>query len=291
MPVVKTKNAAAKYVTVGYVSRNIVREQSLIYYSLGRRATRFKVPDCDRHYMVHEDLLCANSGLFKARLQKKRKAVSGDCPICHEDLSPEAGDITFCRAACGQNLHEKCMEDWNSSRAGATTCPMCRTAWSEVPETMTFLGERLDQNALQVYIDWLYRGNLRLGEGHGCYTTSNDVLLLQAMDVAEVLVDKGFQHALVAYHVTGLMSGEDAGFRSEGITETYECVGIDTQGYIVDSSLATDCVDWLDKVDMDQLPAEFVQRLCRASLPAGNEVRNVAWLLSKYTEGEYELKP
>lgn len=47
-----------------------------------------------------------------------RKEVSGDCPICFTEFEPEMEDIVWCRAACGNNLHKDCFEQWAKSQAG-----------------------------------------------------------------------------------------------------------------------------------------------------------------------------
>ncbi|MCJ1380512.1 hypothetical protein MMC17_003620 [Xylographa soralifera] len=59
-----------------------------------------------------------------------RKAIDGDCPICFTELDAEDKSIVFCRAACGNNLHRECFEQWARSQAGKTvTCVYCRTPW------------------------------------------------------------------------------------------------------------------------------------------------------------------
>ncbi|MCJ1388772.1 hypothetical protein MMC18_001622 [Xylographa bjoerkii] len=59
-----------------------------------------------------------------------RKSIDGDCPICFTELDADDKDILFCRAACGNNLHRECFEQWARSQAGKTvTCVYCRTPW------------------------------------------------------------------------------------------------------------------------------------------------------------------
>lgn len=62
---------------------------------------------------------------------KNRKEVCGDCPICFSELdasSPES--IVWCRAACGQNVHQECFEMWARTKGGnEVTCPFCRSPW------------------------------------------------------------------------------------------------------------------------------------------------------------------
>lgn len=62
----------------------------------------------------------------------KRKPVEGDCPICCEELSTDAGEPTvWCKAACGNNLHKSCFDQWAATKGagGGVTCPYCRTKW------------------------------------------------------------------------------------------------------------------------------------------------------------------
>ncbi|PNS20016.1 hypothetical protein CAC42_1463 [Sphaceloma murrayae] len=62
----------------------------------------------------------------------KRRPVEGDCPICCCELDEGAEEVVWCRAACGNNLHKSCFEQWAASRRGVeVTCPYCRTGWSE----------------------------------------------------------------------------------------------------------------------------------------------------------------
>ncbi|KAF2223392.1 hypothetical protein BDZ85DRAFT_273692 [Elsinoe ampelina] len=62
----------------------------------------------------------------------KRRSVEGDCPICCCDLDDKAEEVVWCKAACGNNLHKSCFDQWAASRRGQkVTCPYCRTAWTE----------------------------------------------------------------------------------------------------------------------------------------------------------------
>ncbi|KAG5992864.1 hypothetical protein E4U54_003521, partial [Claviceps lovelessii] len=63
--------------------------------------------------------------------RSKRKSIEGDCPICFcafDAQSPES--IVWCRAACGQNMHQECFEMWARTKmGGGVTCPFCRSIW------------------------------------------------------------------------------------------------------------------------------------------------------------------
>lgn len=62
-----------------------------------------------------------------------RKPIEGDCPICYSDLDPSGEDVTFCRAACGQNMHRDCFNTWAQTKGykEKATCPMCRSTWQD----------------------------------------------------------------------------------------------------------------------------------------------------------------
>lgn len=64
----------------------------------------------------------------------KRKPVEGDCPICFCEMEDGGEALVWCRAACGQNMHQGCFETWAATkrRQGAgreVTCPYCRSVW------------------------------------------------------------------------------------------------------------------------------------------------------------------
>lgn len=40
-----------------------------------------------------------------------RKSIEGDCPICFMEFE-EGEDIVWCRAACGNNIHKTCFDQW-----------------------------------------------------------------------------------------------------------------------------------------------------------------------------------
>ena len=57
-----------------------------------------------------------------------RKPVEGDCPVCVMEFE-DGEDIVWCRAACGQNIHRSCFEQWQRSKPGAVRCVYCRSVW------------------------------------------------------------------------------------------------------------------------------------------------------------------
>lgn len=83
----------------------------------------------------------------------KRKPIEGDCPICYSELEPhDAEKIVWCRAACGQNMHQGCFEMWARTKATKVTCPMCRSEW-EGAEKMTSQVDRSRGTIVEGYVN------------------------------------------------------------------------------------------------------------------------------------------
>ncbi|ORY09369.1 hypothetical protein BCR34DRAFT_615853 [Clohesyomyces aquaticus] len=64
----------------------------------------------------------------------KRKPIDGsDCFICYSSF--EEGEATdYCKAACGNNVHKACIDQWIQAlrtQYKTPTCPYCRTEWME----------------------------------------------------------------------------------------------------------------------------------------------------------------
>ena len=57
---------------------------------------------------------------------KRRGLDGGDCPICFMPFEPaelKNGDVVWCRAACGNNVHRMCFEQWaEAKRGGEVKC-------------------------------------------------------------------------------------------------------------------------------------------------------------------------
>ncbi|KAH0285701.1 hypothetical protein KCU62_g7325, partial [Aureobasidium sp. EXF-3399] len=71
----------------------------------------------------------------------KRKPIEGDCPICCEELSKEKEAIVWCQAACGNNLHKTCFDQWAATKGhGQVTCPYCRTQWQNAIDSSSLKG-------------------------------------------------------------------------------------------------------------------------------------------------------
>ena len=63
---------------------------------------------------------------------RKPYSSDEDCPICCMPFEPEKEEIVFCKAACGNNVHKECFEQWAATKRAKraqVTCPFCRTPW------------------------------------------------------------------------------------------------------------------------------------------------------------------
>ncbi|GES62666.1 RING finger domain protein [Aspergillus terreus] len=77
--------------------------------------------------------------------QGKRRPIEGDCPICFMEFEPEKEEIVWCRAACGNNIHKTCFQQWAfTQRAQGVRCVLCRTAWQSDSSDLNL--EQLMQN-------------------------------------------------------------------------------------------------------------------------------------------------
>lgn len=62
-----------------------------------------------------------------------RKPIDGECPICYMEFEPAKESITYCKAHCGNNVHQDCIATWLRSQQQMyhkATCPYCRVAWA-----------------------------------------------------------------------------------------------------------------------------------------------------------------
>ena len=73
-----------------------------------------------------------------------------DCPICCMPFEPEKEEIVFCKAACGNNVHKECFDQWAATKTAQrakVTCPFCRTPWQGDSETVRKLVQEGNVNA------------------------------------------------------------------------------------------------------------------------------------------------
>ncbi|ORX97519.1 hypothetical protein K493DRAFT_314040 [Basidiobolus meristosporus CBS 931.73] len=60
-----------------------------------------------------------------------RKAITGECPICYEEMKP-TDQLVWCKVQCGNNVHEECWSHWSLAKRKSgeqVTCVYCRAEW------------------------------------------------------------------------------------------------------------------------------------------------------------------
>ena len=137
-------------------------------------------------------MLCKRSAFFKNRFQRARKDIEGECVICHEDLDTLTANLTYCKA-CGNNLHQDCMNIWHDTNS---TCPTCRAEWvaSEFFESMHL--EHVDANGFDVYIQWLYGSGLPTYNADKGDDELRCIRLIDAHIVGDFVKDSSFVQAV-----------------------------------------------------------------------------------------------
>ncbi|EEP80761.1 conserved hypothetical protein [Uncinocarpus reesii 1704] len=73
--------------------------------------------------------------------QGKRKPIDGDCPICFMEFDAANDEVVWCKAACGNNIHKACFQQWVASQAGKEVrCVYCRSPWEgDKPDIQSLL--------------------------------------------------------------------------------------------------------------------------------------------------------
>ncbi|KAK7746552.1 hypothetical protein SLS62_009349 [Diatrype stigma] len=111
-----------------YVMSRVLRARFDLVYQLALLASEL------REIFSHAPPIEISDGNSdqQQEIDKNRKEVDGDCPICFTPF--EGSDNTvYCRAQCGQNLHEECFQMWAATKRTSVrdkvTCPMCRAPW------------------------------------------------------------------------------------------------------------------------------------------------------------------
>jgi Ring finger domain len=64
----------------------------------------------------------------------RRKSVDGECAICYTEFDEAHNELVWCKAACGNNMHRSCFDQWAASQRNVgVKCVYCRTPWHVDP--------------------------------------------------------------------------------------------------------------------------------------------------------------
>ncbi|KAL2041184.1 hypothetical protein N7G274_006128 [Stereocaulon virgatum] len=108
-----------------YVLHNVLRAPEHLQYQLA-----FLSSELREMFAAAPTPASSTSANANADAPSNRKEVSGDCPICFTEFEPENEEIVWCKAACGNNIHKTCFEQWAKSQSGKEVrCVYCRTPW------------------------------------------------------------------------------------------------------------------------------------------------------------------
>jgi hypothetical protein len=62
------------------------------------------------------------------------------------EFEAEEGEIVWCKAACGNNIHKQCFERWAASKPGQVKCVYCRTPWKGDEESVKRISKMGNRN-------------------------------------------------------------------------------------------------------------------------------------------------
>lgn len=184
----------------------------------GRNIVRLRIDRTREMFAIHEELLCSRSKYFREKLQKGRKPIEGDFPICFEALDLTRSEVTGCRSTCGLNMHHACMKTWKeekSARSEVMTCPACRQKWAEENE-QTLLCPELDAKAFNYYNDWLYHRDILFDEEPPAHEYSGEIhAMIETYGLSCKVKDGKFNKAILQslcelFQETGFYPGEDS---------------------------------------------------------------------------------
>jgi hypothetical protein len=85
----------------------------------------------------------------------RRKPIEGDCPVCVMEFeeSDKEEDVIWCKAACGNNIHRHCFEQWAKSKPGAPKCVYCRTVWKGDEHSLKLIAREAGKVGDEGYIN------------------------------------------------------------------------------------------------------------------------------------------
>lgn len=114
-----------------YVLHNVLKAPEHLQYQLAFLSSELRE-------IFSQAPLPASSATAAPSAPSNRKEIAGDCPICFMEFEPESEEIVWCKAACGNNIHKHCFEQWAKSqkRMMDVKCVYCRTPWQGDEESI-----------------------------------------------------------------------------------------------------------------------------------------------------------
>jgi hypothetical protein len=257
---------------------------------LGRKIVRVNVGRTRESFTIHEDLLCNHSFYFRRLLQRKRKEIEGDCPICFEPLQPGVKELTFCKSKCGCNFHYKCIKQWEEQRQvlehdedAPLTCPHCRSEWNLNKNDHYCRCYDMDEAAYGIYVEWIYSHQIEVPDQELFLSLPIDTYLL-GVQLEDEVFRKDVLEACLEYCLENKTY-----FSVSTIEHVYSSLFSTTElrKFVVDLLLCADCASgssiWNLHLEVwDEFNQEFMEDLLQAfktkeenGIPAmGSKVRD-----------------
>jgi len=144
---------------------------------------------------------------------------------------------------------------------------MCRKPWVKKDEGLITLNRELDADAFQLYLDWLYTGELHISEAIDRDSDEFNIHLLKAWVVSDVIDnDHEFEKLIVAQHFATIDEEDNKGFGFDAIRFAFQNQNHRyMQRFVAESVYAHAAWDVINH-DMDSYPGEFVRQLCLAGM-------------------------
>ncbi|KAL8725387.1 MAG: hypothetical protein Q9181_006438 [Wetmoreana brouardii] len=110
-----------------YVLHNVLKAPEHLQYQLAFLSSEL------RDILSQAPLPTVSAEDASSEEPSNRKPIEGDCPICYTEFDAENEDIVWCKAACGNNIHKQCFEQWarTQTRKADVRCVYCRTTWQQ----------------------------------------------------------------------------------------------------------------------------------------------------------------
>lgn len=123
-----------------YVMVNVLKAREDLAYQLALLSTELSELFASAPITTQSSSSNSKAAALTTDTGGSRKPIEGDCPVCVMEFEASERDtpgaILWCKAACGQNIHRHCFEQWAKSKPGTVKCVYCRTPWKGDEETV-----------------------------------------------------------------------------------------------------------------------------------------------------------
>jgi hypothetical protein len=168
---------------------------------------------------------------------------------------------------------------------------MCRADWKNEPLLKNVsLEEQLDAEAVQMYLDWLYSGNLHIPSKISRRTDAFNLMLLKCWAVASAVDDEFFECTVMSI----FFQGAKAQFWDESVHWAFVDGGANEEikEFIIEVYMAHMTKDWFSKKGA-KWPSEFVMALADRAFEGAKKksYEQIKREWTKKLEGEQGVVP